>query len=267
MVLYRYAAIDAYTLEELRHEYRNSDIKGRIRLFKRLQKKGYYAPYEIALLALEDAELRQWMARHAIRLDYRDWDPDSPGEKIGPPERNLEDRLRNDPDPFVRACLRENPEVFGVFDFIYHWQEYFQESTHLERLALVRNPNVADKLIEPIFDPGDTELGIGINERSELVKAYLTNAESIRQSFQISKLWELISKWPIFPGSPQALVYLFLEASDGTKAKVYQGCNEPVFRQCILKNSTERDIDTLRLGMKDADEHCREIALSKKPHG
>lgn len=126
---------------------------------------------------------------------------------------------------------------------------------------------MADKLIEPIFDPEDTELGIGINERSELVKAYLTNAESIRRSFQLSKLWELISKWPIFPGSPQALVYLFFEASDGTKAKVYQGCNEPVFRQCILKNSTERDIDTLRLGMKDADEHCREIALSKKPHG
>jgi len=105
MALYRYAAIDAYTLEELRHEYKNSDIKGRIRLIKRLQKMGYYVPYEIALLALEDVELRQWMARHAARLDYRHWDPDNPGERIGPPERNLEDRLRNDPDPFVFSTL------------------------------------------------------------------------------------------------------------------------------------------------------------------
>lgn len=123
------------------------------------------------------------------------------------------------------------------------------------------------ELIEHIFDPEDTELGIGINERSELVKAYLTNAESVRRSSQLSKLWEIISKWPIFPGCPQALVYLFLGASDETKAKVYQACDDPVFRQCILKNSTERDIETLKLGMKDADERCREIALSKNPNG
>jgi hypothetical protein len=265
MALYRYAAIDAYTLEELRHEYKNSDIKGRIRVFKRLQKNGCHAPYEIALLALEDVELRQWMARHAAWLDYRDWDPDNPGERIGAPERNLEDRLRNDPDPFVRACLRENPNVFGVFDFLYNWKSYFQESTHLERLALVRNPEVAEKFIEHIFDPEDTELGIGINERSELVKAYLTNARSVRKSSH--NLWHFISRWPTFPGCPQPLVYLFLEATDWTKSKVYQACHEPELRRCILKNSTERDIDTLKLGMKDADERCREIALSKKPNG
>lgn len=101
MALYRYAVIDAYTLEELRHEYKNSDIKGRIRLFKRLHKMGYHAgyivPYEIALLALEDsnAELRQWIAQHAW-LDYRDWDPDT-HERIEQPERNLEDQMRHDP--------------------------------------------------------------------------------------------------------------------------------------------------------------------------
>lgn len=118
MALYRYAAIDAYTLEELRHEYKNSDIKGRIRLFKKIQKNGYRAPYEIALLALEDVELRQWMARHAVWLDYRDRGPDNPGERIGPPERNLEERLRNDPDPFVRPCvLAREPERFRRFRF------------------------------------------------------------------------------------------------------------------------------------------------------
>ena len=274
MALYRYAIIDAYTLEELRHKYKTSDIKGRIRLFKRLQKMGYHAPYEIALLALEDVELRQWMARHAASLDYRDWDPDNPGKRIGPPERNLEDRLRNDPDPFVRACLRENPHVFGTFDFIYHWKSAFHESTHLERLALVRNPNVASELMERIFDPDDTELGIGMNERSELVRAYMTNEASVRRSHErdgdigfgllhFSKLWELISKWPEVPRPPQYAVYRYLWADDGTKAKVYQACDEPVLRLGILENSTERDIDTLKLGMKDADERNREIAFSK----
>lgn len=271
MALYRYAAIDAYTLEELRHEYKNSDIKGRIRLFKRLQKSGYHAPYEIALLALEDVELRQWMARHAW-LDYRGWDPHT-HERIEQPERNLEDRLKHDPDPFVRACLRENPHVFGIFDFTHNWKSYFQESTHLERLALVRNPNVAHELIERIFDPEDTELGIGINERSELVRAYLTNADSVRWSYprdgyldifgHFSKLWELISKWPDVSTSPQGSVYYYLGAEDGTKAKVYQACDEPTWRTAILENSTKRDTDTLKLGMKDTHERCREIAFSK----
>lgn len=269
MALYRYAAIDAYTLEELRHEYKNSDIKGRIRLFKRM---GYYAPYEIALLALEDVELRQWMARHATRLDYRGWDPHT-HERIEQPERNLEDRLKHDPDPFVRACLCENPQVFGVFDFISNWKSYFHESTHLERLALARNPNVCNELIERIFDPEDTELGIGINERSELVKAYLTNADRVRRSYlrsdygftewHFSKLWEFISEWPDVTTSPQGSVYYYLGAEDGTKAKIYQACDEPAWRTAILENSTKRDTDTLKLGMKDTHERCREIAFSK----
>ncbi|TKB71855.1 MAG: hypothetical protein E8D46_17185 [Nitrospira sp.] len=273
MALYRYAVVDAYTLEELRHEYKNSDIKGRIHLFKRLQQMGYHAPYEIALLALEDVELRQWMARHAW-LDYQDWDPDHPGEKIGPPERNLEHRLRNDPDPFVRACLRENPHVFGTFDFLYHWKSIFHESTHFERLALVRNPEVGHDLIEHIFDPDDTELGIGMNERSELVYAYMTNEADVRRSYErngdvgfllchFSNLWALISKWPEAPKSPQYLVYRYLWADDETKTKVYQACDDPLSRRGILENSTERDTNTLKLGMKDADERNREIAFSK----
>lgn len=62
-------------------------------------------------------------------------------------------------------------------------------------------------------------------------------------------------------------MYLHVGVSDRTKADVYQACDEPELRRCILKSSTERDIYTLKLGMKDADERCREIALSKKPNG
>jgi hypothetical protein len=215
------------------------------------------------------------MARHAW-LDYRGWDPHT-HERIEQPERNLEDRLKHDPDPFVRACLRENPHIFVGFDFLDKdkCKSYFQESTHLERLALVRNPEVCDELIERIFDPDDTELGIGINERSELVKAYLTNADSVRWSHprdgyldifgHSSKLWEFISKWPDVSESPQFGVYSYLGADDGTKAKVYQACDVPAWRTTILENSTERDIDTLKLGIRDADERCREIAFSKIP--
>ena len=116
MPLPRYAIIDAYTLEELRREYTIADAKGRVSLLKKLYRQSSYRiPFEIARLAVEDpeVEVREWIARNGKYLDYseRRWE----GDKciIEFPERNLEERLKNDPDPFVRACLRENETAFG----------------------------------------------------------------------------------------------------------------------------------------------------------
>src|SRR5205809_6954258 len=107
MTLSRYQIIDAYTLEELRREYQASDTKGRVRLLRKLY-KDRIPPYKIVLMAVEDqnVEVRQWIARNGEHLDYQD-------SRDEFPNRNLEDRLRNDPDPFVCACLRENLIVFG----------------------------------------------------------------------------------------------------------------------------------------------------------
>src|SRR5439155_8829832 len=126
---------------------------------------------EIVLMAVEEqnVEGRQWIARNGEHLDYQD-------SRDEFPNRNLEDRLRNDPDPFVCACLRENPKVFGS-PFSDTSQERFHEATHLERLALVRNPEVHDELIEKIFDPEDQELGIDLEARQKFIFALLTNNE------------------------------------------------------------------------------------------
>ena len=75
-------------------------------------------------------------------------------------------------------------------------------------------------LIEHIFDPDDTELGIGMNERSELVYAYMTNEADVRRSYErngdvgvvfcdFSNLWELISRWPEAPKSRKYRVYRY----------------------------------------------------------
>jgi hypothetical protein len=94
------------------------------------------AKSQIALLAVEDpqVEVRQWIARHGNYLDYSRSHPEHSNN-------NLEDYLKNDPDPFVRACLHENPTVFNAWDRA-AWLKYFQEATHMERLALMRNPEV-----------------------------------------------------------------------------------------------------------------------------
>ena len=158
--------------------------------------------------------------------------------------------------------------------------EAFQHGTHMERLALVRNPRVYDKLIEQIFDHEDQELGITLEARAELVKAFLTNDHAIRDSFKgqfdfidgwssystrshFSQLWKLISKWPKGTGNLQDGVYRCIGASDETKAEIYQGCDVPVWRQPILLNCESHDTRTIGLGMQDQDERCRELAYSK----
>jgi hypothetical protein len=280
MALSRYEIIDPYTLEELRREYQNSSARSRISLLRKLCKNGSL-PYEIAALAVEDqnVQVRQWFARHCPHLDYRESCLVDNQLTYKFPERNLEDRLKGDPDPFVRACLCENPTLFRRGE----WQKLFNEATRLERLALVRNPRVSRGMIECILDHEEKELGIDLEQREQLVLAYLTNSESLEESCwgtsdfedryedaawfmwfmaggHFAKLWKLISKWPRVPGNPQHGVYRYVGADDETKAETYKMCDVPLWRQAILENCGKRDRQTLKLGLNDPDKNCREVA-------
>jgi hypothetical protein len=197
---------------------------------------------------------------------------------------NLATRMKNDPDPFIRACLRENPTVFNEFSFILHWKEYFQEATHLERLALVRNPSVYHVLIEKLFDPEEKELGISLEERTELVFAFLSNEKTLTQAENnawlkgcpappdggifasadsfLRRLWELASKWSKESGVPY-LVYRYVPVYDDTRVATYNTVDEPKLRRVILENCGELDRETIQLGLKDDDEWCRYWAYRK----
>lgn len=261
MGLPRYLVKDAYTLEELRRQYGSSDPKGRTLLLQALYKDDGIPPYEIALMAVEDphVEVRQWIARHGRHLDdYSNWaqayserllvegktDREFPedlfGRRILFPDRNLVDRLKSDPDPFVRACLRENPDASYRGSL-----RAFEEATPLERLALVRNREVDDDLIQRIFDPEDQQLGIDMAARGELVCAFLSNAEFLEEKLTraglsghppdtdgyswflakkfLTTLWELASKWPKETLIPR-IVHRHLPSPDKIKAQTYRSC-------------------------------------------
>ena len=258
----RYQVPDAYILEELKRDYQSSDVRGRIRLLKKLR----FPPFEIARMAVEDShvEVRQWIARNGEKLDYD--------------ESNLGERLKNDPDPFVRACLRENPHIFfGVLPSLSDWKTYFDEATHLERLALVRNPQIYDPLIEQIFDLDVQELGISMEEREQLGLAYLTNTEALSKKRRdlksydgftwhtankhFTQLWKLASKWPPKSRIPYA-VYRYVWADDETKAGIYKA-SDYVLRGAILENSGEEGTKTFRLGIKDEMDVNRWLACAK----
>ena len=291
MSLHRYDVLDAYTLEELRRKYTRAEAKGHVSLLKELYEENQGNPiaFEIARMAVEDetVEVREWIALHGRFLDYSQTRNEGRKDSIEFPERNLEDRLKKDPEPFVRACLRENPTAFsGTGDF--YWMPYFQQAKHLERLALMRNPEVwcGNDLIKRIFDHENQELGIGFEERKELIAAFLTNKEALAmlEEWQpwpgekfLPTLWELASKWPkssesegaqrVAPMKPVMMphvVYRYMPASDETKAKIYQAEEDRICRRWILENCTAADVHTLALAVKDKDNVCREMASKAK---
>ncbi|MBI4536501.1 MAG: hypothetical protein HY712_00930 [candidate division NC10 bacterium] len=290
--LTRYSIYDAYTLEEVRREYEASDVVGRIRLLRKVYRTPLIGPpYEIVLRAVEDPnpQLRAWIARHGKILDFRECHSDGDKLTYSLPERNLEGRLQNDPDPFVRACLLENKVICpGLSALWSDFGERFQRSSPLERLALVRNPEVPELFIEKLFDYQKKELGISTKERTGLIVAYLTNESLVKQNkFQrrrktlidetgydehlidyaggveqyLLRLWELAGTWPAKSGIPCA-IYETVVAPDSTKAKVYRAQKDPDLRQVILYSCDFRDKETLKLGREDSDSACREAAIS-----
>lgn len=281
MSLSRYTFYDSYIIEELRRKYQQASAKGRIRLLRQLR----HPPFEIVLLAVEDTnvEVRQWITRYGD-LDHRERALINGQWVFKFPERNLSERLKNDPDAFVRACLWENLDLSGAFDF--------QNAPQMERLAYVRNPRVgiSQKFIEKLFDHEDTELGITLEQRMELILACLINAEKmtarlrfdphtflvsdggrvIQDEEHFSKLWKLASKWPK-DFAIQYYVYRYLGTTEETMEEIYRTCDEPYWRLAILEHCCESEDSPyklpntrlIELGMKDDDYICRQYAYEK----
>ncbi len=287
MALSRYAVIDAYTLEELRREYRSSDVPGRIRFLAQFRKADDgprvstdALPFDIVFSAAQDdsVEVRQWIARNGC-FDLQNWRSVLDG--VPDPIEAIVNHSKSDPDPFVRACLYENQALFGLGNA----EAAFGDATHLERLALVRNPALvrATRLLQKLFDPDNTELGIDLEQRRELALAFISNPEAQRDSRCYSGLlgsdqwigpgddwaiyessnhwdaiWRLAAKWP-----PESLVphYVFenISTDDVVKKDVYQHCKDAALRCTILEGCSSTEI--LKLGIKDSDSTCQSIAL------
>jgi hypothetical protein len=311
MSIPRYAVHDSYAVAELRSRYEAADPHGRITLLEGLylgsEDRDYRLPYELILLAASDAavEVRRWIARNARHLDYREQDSRAPEVYLFPdrvtvldiaaelagqpqryrfPERDLVVRFKNDPDPVVRASLRENPCILGPLSLRDDSLRWFRDSSHFERLALVRNAKVAPDLILQLFDPEGRELGIELPERGELCWAFLTNQTVIEQIVAdaglkghampldgltlyhahrfLTSLWECAVRWP----DPylQMAVYRHIPADDRAKATTYRACALAQLReQIICACDPDADTETLEVARRDSDDACRELAYAR----
>src|SRR5574341_2233706 len=258
----RYHVVDAYVAFELLDDYDSADAGGRIALLGAFLEGEVPVPFELAARAARDPHraVRAWFARHARLFEYA-------GDGGG-----LRAALLEDPDPFVRASLRENPAAFDGSRAGESWAGHFREASHLERLALMRNRAVCGApLVEALFDPERGDVEVGLAERRELVLAYLTNArvrreshraspvntgylwdswECLRQRGHFSRLFRLAAKWPSASGIREA-VYRHLGAEDADKAAAYRACRDPRLRAAILANCGPADTECLNLGLAD----------------
>jgi hypothetical protein len=285
MELSRYAVMDAYTLEELRREYQATDALGRIQLLAKFPKAddeddstAVSLPPELVRMAAEDdiATVRQWIARHGRFWNYSLL-------------AAAENRLVNDPDPFVRACLMENQTHVTEGNA----SRAFLFATHLERLALMRNLGMAraNALIWKVFDLEDKdegpedrlgrlgELGIDLEQRKELALAFVSNSAAQKDSRRDTQdfidggewvdcrqrwatVWKLAAKWPSESGVPRA-VFRSFATEDKVKAEIYQQSTERRLRSDILKSCNEFQQETIKLGITDTWGTCRYISYSK----
>ncbi len=271
-----------YTLEERRREYNRADAKGRIRLLRRMYRNTYELPFEIAQMAVNDpnVEVREWIAQNGSHLDYseREWQKDENGTDSRlihhNPERDLKARLRQDPDPFVRACIYENAHTFLLES---QCEEAFPAANHLERLAMMRNPHLPLRLVAKLINLKDPEFGLETEKRRELVLIAVSNPHVSEDSKKdwgegdyergrlCEEIWRRAFEWPERSGVPGSVIS-HIWAPIETKILMYKECKDPFFRKLILQSCDDNEWKTdkiVEIAVQDPDEEIRELAWSK----
>jgi hypothetical protein len=264
---------DAFALEELHRQYQSADARGRIAILQ-----SNTLPFEIARLAVEDPniEVRQWFARNGREYRQRG-------------DSGLLEILRNDHDPFVRACVYANPAFLpllsdavtaansgpalaGMLVGANQRDTWWREATHLERLGMARNREFQSCLLNELKT---SELGLNRGQQEELIRAFLAQRDFV-DHHDSGELWNLISEWPEESDVPP-LVYRFLPVRDRMAAEVYIKTGNARWRRAILQMVWDEDVlersaerygryglhnETLDLAIKDANGVCRLLAYA-----
>ena len=130
------------------------------------------------IYADENAYVRAWAAGH-LNTDFTDYtDPKNPAEI-----RNYEQGLLQDSDPIVRAALWSNPQCnrlpWSLIWVSEGWKEQFQSMSQLERLGLMRNPELSTRYVVALLETPSEELNLSRKEHAEVLRAAATNSDLI----------------------------------------------------------------------------------------
>ena len=256
---------------------------------RRLFKEGVWKKPELLdqIYGDENAFVRAWAAGH-LETNFKDYtDPGDPREI-----RDYEPALLQDQAPIVRAALWSNPKCnrlpWSLHILISEgWKEQVQGMSQLERLGLMRNPELSDRYVVALLETPSEELNMSRAEHASVLRAAAVNPNVIGRSRAFGReawrgvhgdvfmpfedcgrMWKLsIEKWmdesivPYFflayiqttPEVKLAVYMSLLENSD------YKWLRQEVIRSC----DPLVDRPVLKFAWDDPDEGCRGTARER----
>lgn len=131
----------------------------------------------------ESVFVRAWAASH-LYTEYTNYtDFENPREV-----RNYEPILLGDSEPLVRAALWSNPKCKRLpwDNFLGEaskgWKEQLQNISQLERLGLMRNPELSKRFIVTLMETPSEELNMTRKEHANILSAAATNPNIVGSS-------------------------------------------------------------------------------------
>ena len=129
----------------------------------------------------ENEYVRAWSAGH-LGTDFKDrTDYKNPREI-----RNYEPALLQDPAPIVRAALWSNPKCnrlpWSLIRISEGWKKQVQSISQLERLGLMRNPELSMHYVVALLETPSAELNMNRAEHAEVLCAAAVNPKMIGRS-------------------------------------------------------------------------------------
>jgi hypothetical protein len=279
---------DEYTTQSLIAEYKAIlSAHERKQYLQRLRDAGAWMAPDFLDLIYADADeyLRSWAAGH-LSLEVKDYSHWERPVEI----RNYEPLLLPDSSPLVRAAYWSNPRCrrlpWSLISISERWKEHFHSLTQLERLGLMRNPELSMQYVVALLDTASGELQISQQEHIAVLTAAAQNPRLIngsrhtgRDFWQVegdvnppfeeyAQMWELaLDRWIDKPPVPFVFIK-YIQTTPKVKLTIYDRLlkNELSKDQKWLRLEVIRscdpfvDKDVLKAAWDDPDEECRKIA-------
>ena len=285
----RHVSPDDYATQMYIAEYKS--IPGafqRKEFLGRLFKEGVLMEPELLDIIYSDANVyvRAWAACH-LETDFTQ-------REI----RNYEATLLQDPDPIVRAALWSNPRCkrlpWSIAYVSKEWKEQLRSMKQLERLGLMRNPELSPLYVVALLATPSEELNMSREEHAAMLGAAAVNPGLISGSRRVGRdawrtwsgdynppleeygqMWKLcLEKWMDTPTArylsetPPYLFMKYIQTTPEVKLSTYNHLLEKLdpndskwLRREVIR-SCDPFIDNriLKLAWDDPDEECRGIA-------